>query len=81
MKIICHTQELLAHRDGPDPCCLETERHVIAIGSTMIPNVSALLQGKDDRKCKVVKNWPAETRNAKKVVPKKGEKNLKGKEF
>lgn len=81
MKMVYHIQELLAHKGGPDPCCLETQSHIYAIGTTVIPNDSVLLQGKDDGKCKVVKNGPTETRNAKEVVPKEGKISLKGKEF
>ena len=81
MKMACHIQELLAHKDGPDPCCLQMQSHIYTIGTTMIPDNSALLQGKYDGKYKVVKNWPAETQNAKEVAPKEGKTSLKGKEF
>lgn len=43
MKTVCHIHELVAHKDGPDPYCLETQSHVHALGTTMIPNDSALL--------------------------------------
>lgn len=46
----------------------------------MIPDNSALLQGKNDGKCKGVKKRPNETQNAEKVVPNEGKENLKERE-
>lgn len=78
MKMLCLTQKLLAHKGGPHPCSLEVQSHIRATGTAIIHNDSALLQGKDDRNCTGVRNWPAEAQQAKKAVPKEGEKSLKG---
>lgn len=75
MKMVCHIQELLAHKNGPDP------HWESRLSYKYYYNTQPLLRGKDDRKCKVVKNCPAETQNAKKVLPKEGKESLKEKEF
>lgn len=52
--------------------------HISATGTAVVHDGAALLQGKDDRDCMGVRNWPAEAQHTEKAVTKEGEKSLKG---
>lgn len=70
MKMVYLTQKLLACKGGPHPWYLETKSHLSATGIAIIRDDSAFLQGKDDRSCTGLRNWPAEAQHAKKAVTK-----------
>lgn len=70
MKIVFLTQKFLAHKGGPHPWCLETKSHISATGTADAQGGSALLQGKADRNCTGLRNWPAEAQRANKAVTK-----------